>query len=523
MDTGYVLAWMVGLSSGLALLLSFTRKGRQPRGWIVVHSAVLSILAIGCLSVSVEFGGQLAGAIWAPTVLVPVVLARQIPQWLADRRFSRARFAAHVIRWMHPADDWQFQVHIVAGLEALDRGDIEAADGHIHALPPGHAARVSLTAQRFRATGDYVSARDWLERQERSHPKTFNTPSVIALDVRVAGELGDFSRLMSRLSHGLKSATTRTERASYALIASAFSGDVDFTHELLLRALPDLPEDAKTFWRATVAQRSGRAAHDELAALEHSPHPVTKAAGRRRREHPLEVASEDETEKLAPFLASMRGELENGSLQPPKRSGSVATWALTAVLSAGMLAEIPGGVEDIENLMELGALVVPYSLFPNEWWRVITAGLLHYGWLHFTLNVVALVYFGRQVERHYSGLWLTAIFSMSSIGAMSLILITSQATPDSPGIVIGASGGVMGVLGAMLASVALTYFYHRPPRLRRRLIMLLTIIALQVVFDAVTPQVSGPVHVYGLVIGTLLGAWASWRAGVATARNPLYV
>ena len=186
-----------------------------------------------------------------------------------------------------------------------------------------------------------------------------------------------------------------------------------------------------------------------------------------------------------------------------------------------MVVEIPGGVEDIENLMELGALVVPYSLFPNEWWRVITAGLLHYGWLHFTLNVVALVYFGRQVERHYNGLWLTAIFSMSSIGAMSLILVTSQATPDSPGIVIGASGGVMGVLGAMLASVALTYFYHRPPRLRRRLIMLVTIIGLQVIFDAVTPQVSGPVHIYGLVIGTLLGAWASWRSGVANTRSPL--
>ncbi|MEO1174308.1 MAG: rhomboid family intramembrane serine protease, partial [Myxococcota bacterium] len=139
---------------------------------------------------------------------------------------------------------------------------------------------------------------------------------------------------------------------------------------------------------------------------------------------------------------------------------------------------------------------------------ILTAGLYHFGWLHLTLNVLGIALLGRQVEARLGHLWTFATFWVSSIGAMSILAATVPAgTP--PGIVVGASGGLMGILGAVIGGVAVRYAKERRRPDRRQLVVLLFIVAFQVIFDAATPQVSGAVHLYGLAIGTGVGVFAT--------------
>ncbi len=56
-----------------------------------------------------------------------------------------------------------------------------------------------------------------------------------------------------------------------------------------------------------------------------------------------------------------------------------------------------GGSQDAQTLITLGALWAPLAL-QGEAWRILTATFLHYGPLHFALNMTMLALIGREVE-----------------------------------------------------------------------------------------------------------------------------
>lgn len=497
MDAGYVLAWIVGVSSGLSIVLAVFRPGYRQTGWLAVHSAVLIVLAAVSAVASLNTGGQVAAAVWVPTVLVPSLLARRLPIWIRDRRFALARRGARLIRLLHPADGWEFQLEAVDAMAAMDTGDLNTAQLIISRIPEGRPLRRSLTAAHLRATGDFLKANEWLS----SLPTAARSEaSVVILEARTAGELGDMRRLAAAVFHAQNLLVAPADAASAGLMLSAFSGDVTLTEDVLEQAFGDLPTDAREFWRATAEQRAGIDATPRLRALRDSEHPMTQAAARRRLDHPLVPV-------LEPLdLEPLRADLRSGRFRPPPRIRPTVTYGICALLLAVFVFELPGGSEDPQNLFDLGALVVP--MLPGEEWRVLSAGLLHFGWLHLTLNVLALLYFGRQVETRLGHTWTFMIFWLSSVGAMSILAATVPGDSD-PGVVVGASGGLMGVLGAVIVGVAIRYAKERRRPQRRQLFVLGFIVAFQTVFDAATPQVSGAVHLYGLAIGFALGGIAT--------------
>lgn len=498
MDTGYVLSWVVALSSGLALTLGLRRGGR-PRGWVVVHGGLLVLLAGLTFATGVSSAGRIVGLVWVPTVLLPTLLARQLPRWIGARRYRAASWGARAIALLHPADGWQNQPTAVRVVVALDRGELDRADALIATLPTDSAVGRSLRAHWWRASGRYAEAAEWLDRVQG--PDSRMEPSLLSLEIRVAGELGDVPRLVSAVNRAAASLGPSPDQASMALMLASFAGERGLTASLLSSALPDLPDDAAAFWRLTAAQRANECDSEALATLAESTHPVTRAATERRIQRPLAPLAQGERDLCAPALQRIAEDLEQGILAAPSQARPWATWAISAVLLAAFAIEIPGGVENLDNLALIGGLVLPVSMTPGEWWRVITGGLLHFGWLHLTLNVVAILFFGARVERRVGATWVIAVFLLSNVGAMQLVTSTSDATLENPGILIGASGGVMGILGAVLAGVLFRYLRHRSPRERRELFLLLGIVVLQSVFDAATPEVSGPVHTFGLVIG----------------------
>ena len=105
-----------------------------------------------------------------------------------------------------------------------------------------------------------------------------------------------------------------------------------------------------------------------------------------------------------------------------------------------------GGTDlDIGTLRDFGAKS-PDILVYGQWWRLITAGFLHGGLMHILMNSWVLFDIGTQVEESYGTSRYLAIYLVSTITGFLGSLLWSPNT-----ISIGASAGILGLLGAMIA------------------------------------------------------------------------
>lgn len=87
----------------------------------------------------------------------------------------------------------------------------------------------------------------------------------------------------------------------------------------------------------------------------------------------------------------------------------------------------------------------PYSIFVlNQWWRVVTAMFLHGGLLHIGFNMMALMQLGPPLEELYgSGRY---VFLYTLTGAFGFVASAFLGNHS-----LGASGAILGLVGAMLA------------------------------------------------------------------------
>ncbi len=83
----------------------------------------------------------------------------------------------------------------------------------------------------------------------------------------------------------------------------------------------------------------------------------------------------------------------------------------------------------------------------GEWFRILTATLLHSGFIHLVCNAVALWVGGVFIESLVGKRWLFVIYTISAITGSLLGLAINDARVVS----VGASGAIMGVLAAAFA------------------------------------------------------------------------
>lgn len=88
-----------------------------------------------------------------------------------------------------------------------------------------------------------------------------------------------------------------------------------------------------------------------------------------------------------------------------------------------------------------------------RWWTLLTSALLHGSWTHVGLNCLWFVAFGAAVARRLGPVRLLALFTVSAVVG-NLVYVAFNLT--SFAFVIGASGGVSGMVGAI------TRFVFRP-------------------------------------------------------------
>jgi len=105
-----------------------------------------------------------------------------------------------------------------------------------------------------------------------------------------------------------------------------------------------------------------------------------------------------------------------------------------------------GGAMDVDGrtLFAFGAKFSPY-VFAGQWWRLVTAGFLHGGILHILMNSWVLFDLGAQVEEVFGGARLMVLYFVATV--MGFLASSFW----SPSLSVGASAGIFGLIGAMIA------------------------------------------------------------------------
>lgn len=94
----------------------------------------------------------------------------------------------------------------------------------------------------------------------------------------------------------------------------------------------------------------------------------------------------------------------------------------------------------------LGAKYGPLIFQEHEYWRLVTAGFLHGGWLHILMNSWVLYDLGAQVEQVYGTPRFLVLYFAGTVGGFYLSARVNPLTPS-----LGSSAGIMGLIGAMIA------------------------------------------------------------------------
>jgi membrane associated rhomboid family serine protease len=217
-----------------------------------------------------------------------------------------------------------------------------------------------------------------------------------------------------------------------------------------------------------------------------------------------EVARDHAAVAVAPELATKldgvatRAAESSRPLVRPRRAARVTLGLLVAIA----IASVPllplalfGRPSDVA-LVRWGALWRP-AVTSGEWWRVLTAMFLHGGWDHLLVNAYALFMLGRFCEEVFGPLryFVTYVFGGVAGG------IASTLNVQQIGLSVGASGAIMGLLGALIVVLILRRGTW-PEVWRRALLWNLVLLgAIQIFIGFQIPMVDNAAHVGGMLGG----------------------
>ena len=149
-----------------------------------------------------------------------------------------------------------------------------------------------------------------------------------------------------------------------------------------------------------------------------------------------------------------------------------------------------------ENSIELTGLVKP-AVWRGEVWRLLTATLMHASVSHFWMNAVALVYLAKIIEHTLHRAYVPLIFLVTgAIGSVFSVVLYPHTTS------VGASGGIMGLLGF----ITIAAYFDRtkyPPKYLRRMLQAIAITGLLGLFGFAF--IDNAAHLGGLVGGLMMG------------------
>jgi membrane associated rhomboid family serine protease len=135
----------------------------------------------------------------------------------------------------------------------------------------------------------------------------------------------------------------------------------------------------------------------------------------------------------------------------------------------------------------------------DEPWRFVTAAFLHSpgSYLHIIANMIALWMVGPFLETALGRTRYLTLYLLSAVAGSVACLVLAEPLGTWYTAVVGASGAVFGLFGAVLVVLR---------RLQGNAAGILGVIVLNVVIGFVVPGIAWQAHLGGLVVGAVLGA-----------------
>lgn len=163
-----------------------------------------------------------------------------------------------------------------------------------------------------------------------------------------------------------------------------------------------------------------------------------------------------------------------------------------------LVLQYEGGSTNGETLLRFGALNGALMQADGSYWRLFTSMFLHIGFGHLAFNVFSLYIFGSRLEKHINTFQFVGIFVFAGVLGGLASLFGSWYLGTNV-IAAGASGGIYGLLGAILLLSKASG--QSLEGLSSYIIWLIFISG--IVYSVVSPNVDAFAHIGGFVGGLI--------------------
>jgi rhomboid protease GluP len=519
MDLSWILLWLAGILS-VSLLVQFGRRGlTRARGWAGVLVAV-PLVGVGTWFLQPAWAGYVAALVLVVFVMIPLAGVRRMNRFAAQMQYGRAVRVARIVRLLHPFDGFWAQPRAFSAIALAQEGKVDAALALLEAQAgearaPGRSPGKSgdallLKVQAYRVLGrwdELVSLCDSAGRGALGGPMD----PVLPLYLRALGEVGRIDDLIARCRDLVR---LPAMAGAVGLYVAGFTGDRQALARLRAPGGPLalVPPSVERFWQATAAQAAGdpdgEAEMRRLAETADNHDALVRSAAAYRLAHPIAVRGECEGDRALVAEALRQLDAMQVRVQRVRRRPGPVTLLLIAANVAMFVVELvrgaslSGGDSDLPVLFRLGAFV-PEAVAHGQVWRALTGMFMHFGFLHITLNMAGLYFLGRDTERDLGRVRYAIVYLVAGLGAFAVYYGLWAAGVARSELLVGASGCIMGLIGARVAVLLRGRAGVARQAARREILGLLVVIAAQTVFDLLTPSVSFTAHAAGVVFGFL--------------------
>jgi membrane associated rhomboid family serine protease len=135
----------------------------------------------------------------------------------------------------------------------------------------------------------------------------------------------------------------------------------------------------------------------------------------------------------------------------------------------------------------------------GHWYRYFTHSFLHASFLHYFMNmfnfliIYCAIKKGKVREHYIIFVYCTSVI----LGGLSHMMFNQES--QLPTILIGASGGIFGLIGM------LTVFYFKSHDYKTLKLTLMIDLPLNIIIPLLVPKVSWIAHLVGFIVGTVIG------------------
>ncbi len=180
-----------------------------------------------------------------------------------------------------------------------------------------------------------------------------------------------------------------------------------------------------------------------------------------------------------------------------RRKVNLAMILLNIVIFA--VLEIMGDTMDSRFMVDHGAVYTPLVL-EGQYWRLLSAMFLHFGFEHLAYNMFSLIFLGDILESIVGPVRYLIIYMIGGLGGNALSLFMSVQSGTYK-VSAGASGAIFAVMGAFFY-IALRNRKSFGKDGMRRLGLMVVLMIMQGLVDRGVDQSA---HMGGLITGFILG------------------